>query len=105
MMNKVSLWIKQKLQSYVQNEKYAQSALSYGVDMALYTIISTVGLLVLSLLMNSFVSGTIIIATCYLNQTIGGGYHASTHMKCFLSMVLFLTIGVLFSVKPLSILS
>ena len=73
-----------------------QSALSYGVDMALYTILSTAGLLLICLLMNSLIFGIVIIATCYLNQTIGGGYHASTHARCFLSMALFLVLGIVF---------
>ena len=96
MLNKVTDFIKRKLQKFVPEEKRTQSALSYGIDMALYTMISTSGLLFISFAMNSLAQGTIIVFTCYLNQTIGGGYHASTHMRCFFSMTFFLILGVLF---------
>ena len=95
-LSKISDLIKNKLQKYVPDEKRMQSALAFGINMALYTIVSTAGLLLISLAMGSFIQGVIIIAICYLNQTIGGGYHANTHMKCFLSMSFFLIVGILF---------
>jgi len=95
-LNKASHWVKNKLQKYLPDQERMRIALSFGIDMALYTTVSTVGLLLISLIMNSLISGIIIIAICYFNQTIGGGYHANTHLKCFLSMSLFLILGILF---------
>ena len=66
----------------------------YGCDIALYTIISTVGLLMIGLAFGLFLETFVCIAVFYLNQSLGGGYHADTHLRCFLTMaaglVLFL---------------
>lgn len=95
-LKRISIWLKNCLQKYLPEESNMKSALSYGVDMALYTMLSTAGLLLISLLMKSLLCGVIIIITCYFNQTIGGGYHARTHARCFISMSLFLIVGVAF---------
>ena len=58
----------------------------YGVDAALYTIISTAGLILIGSLLGRVLETILIIAVFYTNQTIGGGFHASTHMRCFIVM-------------------
>ena len=95
-LHSVGDWIKKKLQKYVPEEERMQSALSYGVDMALYTLFSTIGLLLIAAVLNSFITGMILIAVFYLNQTIGGGYHANSYLKCFLCMSVILLSGIAF---------
>ena len=95
-LHSVGDWIKKKLQKYVPEEERMQSALSYGVDMALYTLFSTIGLLLIAAVLNSFITGLILIAVFYLNQTIGGGYHANSYLKCFLCMSMILLSGIAF---------
>lgn len=67
----------------------------YGIDIGLYTIISTLGLLLIGLLMGQFVYSLILVFVFYTMQTSGGGYHASTHLNCFISMAVGLVIGLL----------
>lgn len=63
----------------------------YGCDLALYTFFSTVGLLIIGLGFDLPIETGLCIGLFYLNQTMGGGYHASTHLRCFLVM----TVGIL----------
>lgn len=58
----------------------------YGIDTLLYTILSTFGLLSLGLVCGQLTESIVIIAIFYVNQTLGGGFHASTHLGCFLTM-------------------
>lgn len=71
----------------------------YGCDIALYTFLSTAGLLVIGAGFSRFFETVILIAIFYLNQTMGGGYHASTHIQCFLTMA----IGVLVYIATFSL--
>lgn len=65
----------------------------YGCDAVIYTLLSTLGLLLISLLCGMLSGGLLCVAIFYLNQSIGGGYHANTHLKCFFTM----SLGLLFS--------
>lgn len=58
----------------------------YGFELAIYTLISTLGLLTIGLLFGYPFETCLIIALFYVNQTLGGGFHASSHFSCFLSM-------------------
>lgn len=58
----------------------------YGCDITLYTVLSTLGLIVLGILGGRFGEACICISVFYLNQSVGGGYHAQTHMTCFTTM-------------------
>lgn len=76
----------------------------YGADLLLYTIVSTLGLLTVSLAIKRFTDTVIIIMTFYVNQTIGGGLHMSTHAKCFALMAVGAVIGLFlcsFQLTPL----
>ena len=64
----------------------------YGCDIAVYTFLSTVGLLLIGAGFDRFFETVILVAIFYLNQTMGGGYHASTHLRCFLTMAVGLLI-------------
>ena len=65
----------------------------YGFDITIYTIWSTATLLLIGLLLRQFFSAAILVFGFYIFQTTGGGYHAKSHLKCFLSMVAGLLVG------------
>lgn len=60
----------------------------YGADLAIYTLISTVGVLLAGTLLQRFWETVLILSIYYTNQTIGGGFHATTHLRCFLTMLI-----------------
>lgn len=64
----------------------------YGCDIALYTFLSTTGLLVIGALLGRLFETAILVSVFYLNQSIGGGFHASTHTRCFITMVIGLLV-------------
>lgn len=64
----------------------------YGCDIALYTFLSTTGLLVIGALFGRLWETAILISVFYLNQSLGGGFHASTHMRCFMTMAIGLLV-------------
>lgn len=68
---------------------------AYGFDLFLYTLVSTLGLLLAGALVGRGVQAALIVGLFYLNQTFGGGFHASTHLRCFAMMLVFLLLGVL----------
>lgn len=70
------------------NNKQDSELCQYGCEIWLYTVFSTIGLLTLGALLG-FAFVTIVIVTIfYICQSNGGGYHASSHLKCFLTMVI-----------------
>lgn len=58
----------------------------YGLSQMIYTAVSTLALLLIGLLAGRPLQTALLIALFYTNQTHGGGYHADTHMRCFLTM-------------------
>ena len=58
----------------------------YGFELAIYTLVSTLGLLIIGLLFGYPIETCLIVTLFYVNQTLGGGFHASSHLSCFLSM-------------------
>ena len=74
----------------------------YGADLALYTLISTAGLLLVGALFCRFWETVLIVILYYTNQTIGGGYHATTHGRCFLTMLVFLVAALLTYYLPIT---
>lgn len=77
----------------------------YGFAITICTIASTLGLLLLGLLLlglllGQFLGGAVLIAIFYTCQSSGGGYHASTHLRCFPTMCAGLLAGLGFSLLP-----
>lgn len=64
----------------------------YGCDTALYTVFSTLGLLALGAGFSMLWEAVICVSIFYLNQSFGGGYHADTHLRCFMTMAAGLAI-------------
>lgn len=73
-------------------KKYADMALIF-----FYTLVSTLGLLAIGAIFRCIIGSIIYIILFYINQTFGGGYHATSHGKCFLAMALPLTLCILLS--------
>ena len=74
----------------------------YGIEAFLYTCISTGLLLLLGAMLNILLPACIIIAVFYVDQTLGGGYHTSTHLRCFMTMAAGLCAGLGLSLIPMS---
>ena len=60
----------------------------YGFDIAIYTFFSTLGLFFIGWMAGRPIETTLLIFLYYINQSFGGGFHASSHLMCFLTMVL-----------------
>lgn len=73
----------------------------YGCDTALYTAFSTLGLLALGAGFGRLWETVICVSLFYLNQSFGGGYHADTHLRCFMTMAAGLVIFMLSFYLPL----
>lgn len=77
----------------------------YGFDIAIYSVVSTLGLLLIGLLLSMPMETCVLVTVFYINQTFGGGFHANSHAACFfvMSMGLFV-FRVLMLIKiPISI--
>lgn len=83
----------QSLSRHTIIDESKQDIYIYAADLLLYTIISTLGLVIISAAMRKLCEGIIIIFIYYVNQTIGGGFHASTHLRCFLTMAVGLIVA------------
>ena len=99
-MQRIAIWlteyfIRKEIVPEAEREVY-----EYGFDITIYTVASTLGLLLLRLLLGQFLSGAVLIAIFYTCQSSGGGYHASTHLRCFLTMCAGLLAGLGFSLLP-----
>lgn len=68
----------------------------YGFDIVFYTVWSTLLLLVAGLVLKQFLPTIIIVLCFYTFQSYGGGYHANSHLKCFLTMICGLLAGLSF---------
>lgn len=73
-----------------------QDIYAYGFDIVSYTIWSTAVLLIIGLIFRKIWDTVVIVAIFYTFQCMGGGYHAKTHLKCLLTMVLSLTGSLIF---------
>ena len=89
-MQQMSKLIFRYLSRGTSMDEDAQAVCLYGIDIFLYTLISTIGLLLIGVLAHRFFEAVIWITLYYLNQTFGGGYHATSHLKCFITMAVSL---------------
>ena len=89
-MQQMSKLIVRCLSRGTRMDEDAQAICLYGIDIFLYTLISTIGLLLIGTLAHRFFEAAIWITLYYLNQTFGGGYHATSHLKCFITMAVSL---------------
>lgn len=59
----------------------------YGMGLALYALMSTAGLIIIGTVCDRLLDSLLLIAVFYVNQTVGGGYHANSHVECFFVML------------------
>lgn len=85
-MTRFADWILSKLEQKGASYKHSRDAYVYGLDLILYTFLSTAGLLLIGALFGRLFETVLLVALFYTNQTHGGGFHASSHLKCFLTM-------------------
>ena len=64
-----------------------RDVISYGLEAFLYTVISTAVLILYGVIWGQVKTTIILIGVFYTNQTIGGGFHAKSHVKCILTML------------------
>ena len=60
----------------------------YGFDIAIYTFLSTLGLFFIGWMAGRPIETILLIFLYYINQSFGGGFHASSQFMCFLTMFL-----------------
>lgn len=75
-------------------DEQERDLLKYGCELCLYTMISTTGLILLGMLWGDLPGTVTMITVFYLLQSFGGGYHASSHIKCFSVMSVAVIIGI-----------
>lgn len=77
----------------------------YGFDICAYTIWSTSILLIIGSLFRDLQSTLIIVTLFYTFQSVGGGYHAKSHIRCLTGMICGLVAGLsLYFISDLVIL-
>lgn len=76
-----------------KNDEQQYEICKYGCEIWLYTLISTLGLILIGRLMGFMLETVVIVSVFYLCQSNGGGYHASTHAKCFITMAVGLAVS------------
>ncbi len=79
-----------------------RAILEYGCELCLYTVFSTLGLLLIGTILGCLLETIVMITVFYLCQSNGGGYHATTHKRCFLTMTIGLLVGILLIYSAIS---
>ena len=93
-MQRIAIWlteyfIRKGIVPEAEREVY-----EYGFAITICTIASTLGLL-----LGQFLGGAVLIVILHLS-VLRRGYHASTHLRCFLTMCAGLLAGLGFSLLP-----
>ncbi|MDO5377563.1 MAG: accessory gene regulator B family protein [Clostridia bacterium] len=86
-LHKVSECLVSWLEARDAIDTNARDVYIYGLSQMIYTALSTTGLLLIGCLFRRGLEAAVLIALFYTNQTYGGGFHADTHARCFLTMV------------------
>lgn len=66
----------------------------YGLDLLVFSFGSIVLFLTIGLLLNRFLMVACFLLAFIPMQSFGGGYHANTHLRCFLTMLASLCIAI-----------
>ena len=69
-------------------DKESKDIYIYGFSMLIYTIISTIIIVLIGIISGNVLSVLILIILFYKNQSVGGGFHASTHLGCLICMII-----------------
>ena len=60
-----------------------KEAFQYGCKTFIYSLLSTIVLIIIGGFFHKPLDTILLIGTFYLNQTIGGGFHAKSYFSCF----------------------
>lgn len=88
-MEKYTHAIVKKLSHHGYISQDSESVYEYGIELILYNLLSTLSLLIIAHIFSYLFEALILISIFYFNQSFGGGYHADTHFKCFIMMVIY----------------
>jgi len=66
--------------------KSEEDIYEYGLELILFSILNLVAILLTALFLGKFLESVLLIITIIPLQMLGGGYHAKTHLRCFLVM-------------------
>lgn len=77
------------------SDEQERAMYEYGCELWLYTVFSTLGLVLIGTVLGCPFEAIVMISIFYLCQSNGGGYHASTHIHCFLTMAVGMLLGLL----------
>ena len=67
-------------------EKADEDIYEYGLDLLIYTILNIAVILVSAIVIGKLMDSLALLAIILPLQSFGGGYHAKTHLRCFLIM-------------------
>jgi len=67
-------------------EKADEDIYEYGLELLIFTIINLAAILVSSAFTGKFLESLALLAVILPLQSFGGGFHAKTHLRCFLIM-------------------
>lgn len=76
----------------------------YGLDLLLFTVINLLTITVTAALTGRLTETLILLAVVIPLQVFGGGYHAETHLRCFLIMFIgwWIVYPLIFILQPVS---
>ena len=67
-------------------QKSDEDVYEYGLDLMLYTILNIVVILCSATIIKKLSESVALLSVIIPLQSIGGGYHAETHLRCFMIM-------------------
>lgn len=96
--------LSKKIAQYIYEDNPRQKQLievyEYGLEMLLSTLFSTLSLFALALLFDAIVEITIYMMAFGLLRILAGGYHASSHISCFIKYTV-VAFGTIFIIRYL----
>ncbi|MDR2572188.1 MAG: accessory gene regulator B family protein [Oscillospiraceae bacterium] len=83
-------------------EKSNEDVYIYGLDLLLFSVLNIITILILSVIFNKLIESVVMLITIIPLQAYGGGYHAKTHFRCFLIMIVgwFIVVHLLPYITP-----
>jgi accessory gene regulator B len=75
----VNYWIKEEVITVSDRDIY-----EYGLELVLFSLVNIIAIILTALLFHKLTVSIALIITVIPLQCFGGGYHAATHLRCFL---------------------
>ena len=63
-----------------------RDVIEYGLDLLIFSFINIIAVMVTAMIMNRVLDTLLLLAVIIPLQSFGGGFHAKTHLRCFLIM-------------------